>query len=117
MWIEVRPMELVDSLIEKPVNTSELLKCIHVGLMCVQHRPEDRPTISTVVAILDGDNPILAQPKLPGFFAARFLKGTDSSSTGRNSSTPNEVTITVLHGRWEFASALIVCVLYCILLL
>ncbi|KAG8634421.1 hypothetical protein MANES_17G032100v8 [Manihot esculenta] len=99
LWIEERPMEIMDALMEKPVSTSELLKSIHVGLLCVQQRPEDRPTMSSVVLMLDSENPMLQQPKQPGFYTERFLTETDSSSTGRKPCTPNEVTVTLLHGR------------------
>ncbi|KDP20851.1 hypothetical protein JCGZ_21322 [Jatropha curcas] len=99
LWIEERPMKLIDSLIEKPVPTSELLKSIHVGLLCVQLRPEDRPTMSSVVLMLDSDNPILPQPKQPGFYTERSLTETDSSSTGKRFYTQNQVTVTVLEGR------------------
>lgn len=92
-------MEIMDALMEKPVSTSELLKSIHVGLLCVQQRPEDRPTMSSVVLMLDSENPMLQQPKQPGFYTERFLTETDSSSTGRKPCTPNEVTVTLLHGR------------------
>lgn len=91
-------MELTDAFMEKAVPTSELLRCIHVGLLCVQQRPEDRPTMSSVVIMLDSENPMLPQPKQPGFYAERFFTETDSS-TGRKSCTPNEVTITILQGR------------------
>ncbi|KAJ9136268.1 hypothetical protein P3X46_033360 [Hevea brasiliensis] len=73
LWIEERPTELMDALMEKPVSTSELLKSIHVGLLCVQQQPEDRPTMSSVVMTLDSENPVLHQPKQPGFYRERFL--------------------------------------------
>jgi hypothetical protein len=92
----------MDALMETPAGTSELLRCIHVGLLCVQQRPEDRPTMPSVVLMLDSENPTLPQPKQPGFYSERYLTETDSSSTGtfRNTYTMmKDVTITTLQGR------------------
>ncbi|XP_015574228.2 G-type lectin S-receptor-like serine/threonine-protein kinase At4g27290 isoform X1 [Ricinus communis] len=99
LWIEERPAELMDSVMEQPVPTPELLKSIHVGLLCVQQRPEDRPTMSQVVLMLDSENLTLPQPKQPGFYTERFLTETDSSSTGVKCYTRNEVEVTLLQGR------------------
>ncbi|KAL6333279.1 hypothetical protein AAG906_028462 [Vitis piasezkii] len=46
LWNEGRAMELVDVLMEGPLHKAEVLLCVQVGLLCVQQRPEDRPTMS-----------------------------------------------------------------------
>lgn len=91
-------MKLVDECMESPILKSEVLRCIQVGLLCVQQRPEDRPTMSSVLLMLDSENPVMPQPKQPGFYTERFLD-TDTSSTGKHASVSNEVTVTVLQGR------------------
>ncbi|RVW13863.1 G-type lectin S-receptor-like serine/threonine-protein kinase SD1-1 [Vitis vinifera] len=65
------------------LHNAEVLLCVQVGLLCVQQRPEDRPTMSWVVLMLDSENPILPHPKQPGFYTERFPVDTDSSSTGK----------------------------------
>nr|CAN77366.1 hypothetical protein VITISV_005351 [Vitis vinifera] len=92
-------MELVDVLMEGPLHNAEVLLCVQVGLLCVQQRPEDRPTMSWVVLMLDSENPILPHPKQPGFYTERFPVDTDSSSTGKRPATSNELTVTMLHAR------------------
>ncbi|XP_065879531.1 uncharacterized protein [Euphorbia lathyris] len=99
LWIDERPVELMDSFMEKPVPISDFLKCIHVGLLCVQQRPEDRPIMPSVVLMLDSENAVLPQPKQPGFYTERFPIDTDSSSSWVKPSTPNEVTVTMEQGR------------------
>lgn len=84
---------------EKPVQESEILRCIQVGLLCVQQQPEDRPTMPSVLVMLDGENDSILQPKQPGFYTQRFLSEVDSSSTGKKPETTNEITITMLQGR------------------
>ncbi|KAK2987252.1 hypothetical protein RJ640_017555 [Escallonia rubra] len=100
VWNEGKPLELVDALMESPAPTAEILKCIQMALLCVQQRPEDRPTVSLVLLALDSENPMLPQPKQPGFYTERFLPDTDSSSTGKKRfSSSNDLTVTMLQGR------------------
>ncbi|KAF9666861.1 hypothetical protein SADUNF_Sadunf16G0272800 [Salix dunnii] len=77
---------------------SEALRCLHVALLCVQQRPEDRPNMSSVVLMLGSENP-LPQPKQPGFFMGSNPPEKDTSSNKHQSYTANEVTVTQLHAR------------------
>ena len=91
-------MELIDVLMEN-VPASEVLRCIQVGLLCVQKRPEERPLMSSVLFMLDSDNASLPQPKQPGFYIERVHAETDSSSSLNNTHISTELTVTTLHGR------------------
>ncbi|KAF8414031.1 hypothetical protein HHK36_002030 [Tetracentron sinense] len=98
--IEGKPLELIDAFMEDPVPESESLKCIQVGLLCVQIRPDDRPTMPSVLLMLDSENTMLPQPKQPGFYTERFPVEKDLlSSIVKKSSNSNDVTITMLEGR------------------
>ncbi|XVF27760.1 hypothetical protein REPUB_Repub14bG0136500 [Reevesia pubescens] len=99
LWNGGRPMELTNPLMEKQGSNLEVLRCIQVGLLCVQRRPEDRPTMSSVLLMLDSENPSLPQPKQPGFYTERFLTETDTSSTKKMTYNSNEVTISIPQGR------------------
>lgn len=50
---------------------SQALRCIHVGLLCVQVDPDDRPEISVIMAMLTRDGIELQPPEEPAFFFAR----------------------------------------------
>ncbi|CAL5411035.1 unnamed protein product [Camellia sinensis] len=99
LWNEGKPIKLFDVFMEDPIPTSEVLRCIQVALLCVQQRPEDRPTMSYVLLMLDSENPVLPMPKQPGFYSERAVTDIDYSSTGKHHCTTNEITITMLHGR------------------
>ncbi|KAF8390863.1 hypothetical protein HHK36_023162 [Tetracentron sinense] len=100
LWNEGKPLELIDDFMEDPVPESEASKCIQVGLLCVQKRPDDRPTMPTVLLMLDSESVVLHQPKQPGFYTERFPVETNSlSSIVKKSSTLNDVTVTILEGR------------------
>ncbi|XP_054814511.1 G-type lectin S-receptor-like serine/threonine-protein kinase At4g27290 isoform X2 [Prosopis cineraria] len=83
IWIEKRPMDLMDEQLQDSVVSSELLRCIQVGLLCVQQRPEDRPNMSTVVLMLNGEK-LLPNPSEPGFYIGRDNQ-TLADSTIRSS--------------------------------
>ncbi|XVE87893.1 hypothetical protein DITRI_Ditri19aG0025200 [Diplodiscus trichospermus] len=51
LWNEGRPMELIESLMDKQVPALEVLRCIQVGLLCVQQRPEDRQAYNVIGSV------------------------------------------------------------------
>ncbi|GJS25336.1 receptor-like serine/threonine-protein kinase SD1-8 [Tanacetum coccineum] len=44
LWREGNPLELVDETLGEKFSKDEVLRCIQIGLLCVQEQPEDRPT-------------------------------------------------------------------------
>ena len=60
-------MELLDECLGESCTMSEVLCCIHLSLLCMQQRTEDRTSISSVVVML-GSESALPQPKQPSFF-------------------------------------------------
>jgi len=46
----------------------EVIKCIQIGLLCVQENPDVRPTMATVVSHLNSHSPQLKSPQEPAFF-------------------------------------------------
>ena len=74
MWSEGRGLELVDPIIKESCDEVEVLKCIHISLLCVQEDPVDRPAMSLVVHILGGDTITLNPPSQPAFSVGRDAK-------------------------------------------
>ncbi|XP_058197188.1 receptor-like serine/threonine-protein kinase SD1-8 [Rhododendron vialii] len=100
LWREGKGLELLDPSVGKLYIAAEVLRCIQVGLLCVQERAEDRPTMSSVVLMLSSESASLSQPKNPGFCMLRHHGETDSSSSRQDEScTLNHVTVTILDGR------------------
>lgn len=96
--MEERALELVENMSDRPYSAPDVLGCIHVGLLCVQQKPEDRPNMSSVVLMLGSENS-LPDPKQPGFFTERNMPAMDSSSGNHESSSINDLTISVPEGR------------------
>lgn len=93
-------MELIDSAAGDLYSAVDVMRCIQVGLLCVQEHAEDRPNMGTVVLMLSSESASLPQPKHPGFCLGRRPHDTSSSSSKQDEScTVNQVTVTILDGR------------------
>lgn len=93
-------MELIDSSIGDSCLPSEVLRCIHVGLLCVQERAEDRPTMPSVMLMLISETALMPEPRSPGFSLGKNHVETDSSSSKKDESwSVNQVTVTLLNAR------------------
>ncbi|XP_061979111.1 G-type lectin S-receptor-like serine/threonine-protein kinase At4g27290 isoform X2 [Populus nigra] len=98
LFEENRPLELVAESLVIACNLSEVLRSIHVGLLCVQENPEDRPNMSNVVLMLRDDD-TLPQPKQPGFFTERDPTEARYSSSLSKPCSVNECSISELRPR------------------
>ncbi|KAK3431785.1 hypothetical protein EUGRSUZ_E03619 [Eucalyptus grandis] len=72
LWLQGKATELIDKQMEDSFPMSEVTRCIQIGLLCVQQSPEQRPTISSVLLMLESESTTLPQPKQPGFYTERF---------------------------------------------
>nr|ABP02072.1 S-locus receptor kinase SRK7 [Capsella grandiflora] len=106
-WKEGKGLEIVDPVIVDSSSFStfqphEVLRCLQIGLLCVQERAEDRPKMSSVVLMLGNETGEIHQPKLPGYCVGRsFFETESSSSTQRDSEslTVNQFTVSVIDAR------------------
>ncbi|KAL1325444.1 hypothetical protein AAHE18_13G161600 [Arachis hypogaea] len=99
LWTEDRPLELLDEVIRENCNHFEAIRCIQVGLLCVQQRPEDRPSMSLVLLMLNGEK-MLPKPKFPGFYIDRGVQlQADSSLPNNTLFSANQISITILEAR------------------
>ncbi|KAI3774501.1 hypothetical protein L1987_49059 [Smallanthus sonchifolius] len=100
LWIEDKPFELLDQILMKSCNSSEVLKCIIIRLLCVQGDPDERPTMTNVVMMLGGDMATLPNPKEPAFIPRRdHAISSSSSSSKQDTQTKNMLPITEVAGR------------------
>ena len=97
MWNEGRGLELVDEVLVESYSSSEVMKCVHIGLLCVQDNAADRPTMTDIVLMLNSekDGP---QPKRPVFTIQNSVFHPRPQYQNTNSSK-NEATITLIEGR------------------
>ena len=95
MWNEGRGLALVDEVLGDSYSPSEVIRCIQIGLICVQDNAVDRPTMPDVIFMLNSetDGP---QPKQPIF---TIQNSVYHPHYGNTNSSKNEATITLIEGR------------------
>ncbi|KAK2644253.1 hypothetical protein Ddye_019448 [Dipteronia dyeriana] len=95
LWNENNISALIDPVISDPPSfQSEILRCIQVGLLCVQEFVKDRPTMPTVVSMLNSEIVDLPTPKQPAFTERQNTFDSESSKQLRKSCSVNYVTVT-----------------------
>ncbi|XP_073526325.1 uncharacterized protein [Phyllobates terribilis] len=96
-WSEDRPLEVVDSSMIDG-SEPEILRCIHIGLLCVQDNMAYRPTMSSIVRMMSSDYSIaLPDPLQPAYvFMTSNLPLSSQDILSIDSSTGYE-SITELH--------------------
>lgn len=100
LWTTERTEEIIDPCIRGSCPTRLVLRCIHIGLLCVQDRAYDRPTMSSVVIMLGSDAPIHQMPRQPTFAGEGSASESESQKhEGDVGYSVNDVTITILTGR------------------
>ncbi|XP_058725227.1 cysteine-rich receptor-like protein kinase 44 [Vicia villosa] len=66
-WRDGSPTNIIDpTIINDSVN--EVLRCIHIGLLCVQENASSRPTMASVVLMLNSHSLSLPRPSEPAFY-------------------------------------------------
>ncbi|CAE6181341.1 unnamed protein product [Arabidopsis arenosa] len=76
--------------LDESCRKSEVVRCIHIGLLCVQESPVERPALSTISVMLTSNTMTLPTPQQPGFFG-RSIPGTnplDSDQSMNSKSVP-----------------------------
>ncbi|KAL2921056.1 hypothetical protein RDABS01_012547 [Bienertia sinuspersici] len=102
LWNQNDMLSLVDQAIFEPRFELEISRCIQLGLLCVQELPEDRPSITLLLTMIDANDATtmdLPYPKQPGF-TLRKIGSTDKvHQSGQLYGSVNNASITVLSGR------------------
>ncbi|KAK2995332.1 hypothetical protein RJ640_001854 [Escallonia rubra] len=94
LWKEGNALKLQDPALGDSCVANQLLRTIHVGLLCVQESATDRPTMSEVISMLSHDTMPLPAPKQPAFFTGRKEPESTSKEGESNEISVNFVSIT-----------------------
>ncbi|XP_066400145.1 cysteine-rich receptor-like protein kinase 6 isoform X2 [Miscanthus floridulus] len=106
-WTMGTIVEVMDPSLRGKAPTQQMMKCVHIGLLCVQDNPVDRPMMSTVNVMLSGNTFSLQAPLKPVFFIPNSAVYSESYPTASQSTanvtsgaiSPNEVSVTELEPR------------------
>ncbi|KAL5702952.1 hypothetical protein ACHQM5_028107 [Ranunculus cassubicifolius] len=113
-WENGNAQELLQPSLREDYSASEVMRCAHMGLLCVQEDPAQRPSMASIVLMLSSYSVTLPLPSKPAFFTSTLTKRVDMISgeietngeivgdRSVSSSTPisvNNVSITELYPR------------------
>ncbi|CAN6571664.1 unnamed protein product [Malus baccata var. baccata] len=96
---EGRGMEVIDESVRETCWSDEALRCLHVGFLCVQEAPDDRPTMSSVICMLTNEATSLPASKEPAFTTHRNSIAAGSYPRASTSFSNNAITISLIVGR------------------
>ncbi|KAE8689835.1 B120-like protein [Hibiscus syriacus] len=98
-WNEDKAMEIVDPSIRDSCSPSQVLKCIHIGMLCVQDLATHRPTMAAVVLMLESEAPTLPMAREPTFSSTRNSIDGQDVLNGQEIVSSNDITVTMIDGR------------------
>lgn len=82
-WSTGTISEIIDSSLRSHAPGDQMVKFFHIGLLCVQDNPADRPMMSTVNVMLSSNTVSLQSPSKPSFFITK--SGTCSNPYSESS--------------------------------
>ncbi|MQM11122.1 hypothetical protein Taro_044025 [Colocasia esculenta] len=89
-WNEGEALQLLDPTAGDRCQTQEVLRWIHIGLLCVQEDPSVRPNMSEVVLMLSSFSLTLPAPSKPAFVIRGSVTNSELNSrpSKNNSGSP-----------------------------
>ncbi|KAJ9136291.1 hypothetical protein P3X46_033383 [Hevea brasiliensis] len=67
-WSKGTALQFMDEALMDSYSKNEVIRCLQLGLLCVQENPAKRPTMGTIVLMLDSYSVALPMPQKPAFF-------------------------------------------------
>ncbi|KAL7244076.1 hypothetical protein ACSBR1_016329 [Camellia fascicularis] len=92
LWSEDQASVLMDPILGQSCVATEVSKCTHIELLCIQEDAADRPTMSSVIVVLRNDIATLPRPTQPTFSINRLVFKSTQSSPNVKLFPVNEVT-------------------------
>ena len=106
-WRDGTFLELLDPALRDSYSRDEVKRCLHIGLECIQESPAERPTMPSIVLMLNSCSLSLPSPQRPAFFLHSRTEtsmpikelGSDQSTSNGVPSSVNEASITEVYPR------------------
>uniref|UniRef100_A0A453M7K8 Protein kinase domain-containing protein n=1 Tax=Aegilops tauschii subsp. strangulata TaxID=200361 RepID=A0A453M7K8_AEGTS len=99
-WRAGTAAEMADASLGDQYPRAQMLSCMHIGLLCVQKKPELRPDASEVVLMLSSQSRSRRTPSRPAFYAGSTGGAVTASRARRSENvSKNGVTMSELEPR------------------
>lgn len=88
------PWKLLDETLLASYSETEVARCVHIGLLCVQEDPDDRPKMATIVLMLSTSSITLPLPRKPASYS-RTKTDTSELELMLDESTSHETPLVI----------------------
>ncbi|CAI8583414.1 unnamed protein product [Vicia faba] len=91
-WKEGRATNIIDPSLNN-ISQNEIMRYLHIGLLCLQEDVEDRPTMASVALMLNSHSLTLSIPSKPAYFygsETRSLQNMQTRDENPNIATSRE---------------------------
>ncbi|KAK7257039.1 hypothetical protein RIF29_30720 [Crotalaria pallida] len=94
LWNDGVYLQLMDPSLNDMFDPDEAERCIHVGLLCVEHHAKDRPNMSDIISMLTNKSVAVALPRRPAFYFGKhiFEEERISKSVESNADSTKEIS-------------------------
>ncbi|KAH1237445.1 Cysteine-rich receptor-like protein kinase 6 [Glycine max] len=99
LWKQGHALDLLDPTLIESFIQNEVLRCIHVGLLCVEECAADRPNISEMIPMLNSEIATFPLPRRPAFYRGKKLVEEYDSFIDNEIHSVNGLTISNIGGR------------------
>ncbi|KAL4563106.1 hypothetical protein LXL04_027139 [Taraxacum kok-saghyz] len=72
-WTGGKPLKLMDPSLGESYEKEEVIRCINIGLLCVQEDMDARPSMASILNMLNNKSITLPEPKKPPYFLSQGL--------------------------------------------
>ncbi|XP_048447169.1 cysteine-rich receptor-like protein kinase 29 isoform X3 [Pyrus x bretschneideri] len=91
-WKADTVSNIIDPVLTTGLGT-ETMRCIHIGLLCVQEKVASRPTMTSVVSMLNSHSMILPLPSRPAYYLHNSETDMTERTQSYESKNPEHVSI------------------------
>jgi hypothetical protein len=99
LWNEGKAMDIVDLSIRDSCDENEVLRCIQIGMLCVQDSALHRPNMASVVVMLESSTTSIPLPRQPTFTSVRASIDPEISLEVQEVASSSDLTVKVVAGR------------------
>ncbi|PRQ30494.1 putative non-specific serine/threonine protein kinase [Rosa chinensis] len=92
LWNEGAELAFKDPTLGDSYHEDQLLRCIHVGLLCVEENGADRPTMLEVISMLTSEGMSLPTPTKPAFCRERRVVRTGTVGKASENASINTMS-------------------------
>ncbi|PKA52389.1 Cysteine-rich receptor-like protein kinase 10 [Apostasia shenzhenica] len=91
-WDQRTALQVVDQCLGVEYDAKEALRCIHIGLLCIQNEPSQRPSMASVLLMLSSYSFELPTSLMPEFYIGEAFSSESESLTSARE-TENHVSM------------------------